>query len=98
MPNDKNNDSTIVELLKLLKLKYLDGQNTLGRAQVTHGMFPTKNAATNFGALMTNSPVDRDTLIRKNDPANNLRQLTSGVGRLERIHNTYIPSRVKLAD
>lgn len=96
---DKNSKSSpLVELLRNLKIKYLNGQNPMGRAQVTHGFMPTKNAATNYGSFITGSPVDERMLIRKNDPINQLRQVTSGVGRVERIHNTYLQPRVKLAD
>jgi hypothetical protein len=36
--------------------------------------------------------------IRKGDPAHVLREITEGIGRTERIHNTYLQPRVKLAD
>lgn len=98
MPTNKEHDPTIVDLLKLLKLKYIDGQGANDRVQSRFGFMPTKNAATNFGALMGNSPVDKSMLIRKGDPADQLRQMTNSVGQIERIHNVYIPSRVKLAD
>jgi len=98
MPQQKHDDFTIVDLLKLLKLKYIDGQGANDRVQSRFGFLPTKNAATNFGALMSNSPVDKSMLIRKGDPADQLRQMTRSIGQIERINNVYIPSRVKLAD
>jgi hypothetical protein len=89
--------STFERFLDNLKIKYVNGQNPMGRAQTTHGFFPTKNASLNLGHLM-NIPYDRELRIKKNDPAANLRQITEGIGRIERIHNTYLQPRVKLAD
>jgi hypothetical protein len=80
-----------------LKIKYVNGQNPLGRAQTGHGFFPTKNAALNFGSLLK-IPYDPEMRIRKGDPAHVLREITEGIGRTERIHNTYLQPRVKLAD
>jgi hypothetical protein len=89
--------NALEQLMSQLKIKYLDGKNPLGRAQTGHGFFPTKNAALNFGNLLK-IPYDPEMRIRKNDPANKLREITSGIGRIERIHNTYLQPRVKLAD
>ena len=85
------------QFMSKLKIKYLDGKNPLGRAQTGHGFFPTKNAALNIGHLMR-IPYDPEMRIRKGDPAHDLRQVTEGIGRIERIHNTYLQPRVKLAD
>lgn len=90
-------DSTIIELLKNLKIKYLNGQNPMGRAQVSHGFNPAKNAALNLGRMM-GAAYDPEMRIRPGDPQQELRALNSRIGMTERIHNTYIQPRVKLAD
>ena len=88
----------VQQLLRDLKIGYINGQNPMGRAQVTHGYFPAKNASLNVGALM-NMPYDPEMRIKpKTDPQQQLRAITSGIGRVERIHNAYIKPRVKLAD
>jgi len=87
----------VLKLLRDLKIGYINGQNPMGRAQVTHGYFPSKNASLNVGALM-NMPYDPEMRIRPKDPQQQLRAITSGIGRVERIHNAYIKPRVKLAD
>ena len=87
----------VQQLLRDLKIGYINGQNPMGRAQVTHGYFPAKNASLNIGSLM-NMPYDPEMRIRPKDPQQQLRAMTSGVGRVERIHNAYIKPRVKLAD
>jgi hypothetical protein len=87
----------VLKLIRDLKIGYINGQNPMGRAQVTHGYFPAKNASLNVGALM-NMPYDPEMRIRPKDPQQQLRAMTSGVGRIERIHNAYIKPRVKLAD
>ena len=87
----------VLQLLRDLKIGYINGQNPMGRAQVTHGYFPAKNASLNMGALM-NMPYDPEMRIRPKDPQQQLRAMTSGIGRVERIHNSYIKPRVKLAD
>lgn len=87
----------VLKLIRDLKIGYINGQNPMGRAQVTHGYFPAKNASLNMGALM-NMPYDPEMRIRPKDPQQQLRAMTSGVGRIERIHNAYIKPRVKLAD
>jgi hypothetical protein len=93
----QNLKDKLIELVRNLKIGYMNGQNPMGRAQVTHGYFPAKNAALNMGALM-NTPYDPEMRIRPKDPQQQLRALTSGIGRIERIHNAYIKPRVKLAD
>jgi hypothetical protein len=87
----------VQQLLRDLKIGYINGQNPMGRAQVGHGYFPAKNASLNIGALM-NMPYDPEMRIRPKDPQQQLRSITSGIGRVERIHNAYIKPRVKLAD
>ena len=89
--------NALEQLMSKLKIKYLDGKNPLGRAQTGHGFFPTKNASLNFGSLLK-IPYDPEMRIRKGNPAHELRQVTEGIGRIERIHNTYFQPRVKLAD
>ena len=89
--------NALEQFMSKLKIKYLDGRNPLGRAQSCHGFFPTKNAALNIGTLMK-IPYDPEMRIRKGNPAHKLREITSGIGRIERIHNTYLQPRVKLAD
>lgn len=95
---DKQDKNKFIELLRIIKAKYLDGKNPIGRTQSGHGFFPTKNAALNIGHLL-GQPYDSQLRIRRGDPANQLRNLTRSIGLTERIHNTYIPGRgVKLAD
>jgi hypothetical protein len=84
--------------LENLKIGYINGQNPIARAHTSWGFLPAKNSSTNFGALMTGSHVDEKMLVRKDDPLQRLRIITSGIGRTERIHNTYLKPRVKLAD
>ena len=95
MPTKRKSD--FERFMSMLKIKYLNGHNTLGRAQTSHGFFPTKNAALNFGSLLK-IPYDPEMRIRKGDPAPKLREISEGIGRIERIHNTYLQPRVKLAD
>jgi hypothetical protein len=45
-----------------------------------------------------NVPYDPELRIKKGDPATDLRATTSRIGMIERIHNTYLKPRVKLAD
>lgn len=97
MADKKSKDSPLVELLRNLKIKYLNGQNPMGRAQVSHGFNPAKNAALNFGRMM-GAAYDPEMRIRPGDPQQELRALNSHIGMTERIHNTYIQPRVKLAD
>ena len=90
-------EEKLKELLSVLKIKYLDGKNPLGRAQVTHGFNPAKNAALNVGALMKVG-YDPEMRIRPKDPQQQLRANNSRIGQIERIHNVYLQPRVKLAD
>lgn len=97
MADKKSKDSPLVELLRNLKIKYLNGQNPMGRAQVSHGFNPSKNAALNLGRMM-GAAYDPEMRIRPKDPQQELRAFNSRLGMTERIHNTYIQPRVKLAD
>jgi hypothetical protein len=90
-------EEKLKELLSLLKIKYLDGKNPIGRMQATHGFAPSKNAALNIGKMM-NIPYDPAMRIRPKDPQQVLRANNSRIGQIERITNTYIQPRVKLAD
>ena len=90
-------EEKLKELLSILKVKYLDGKNPIGRMQTTHGFAPSKNAALNIGKMM-NVPYDPAMRIRPKDPQQVLRANNSRIGQIERIHNTYIQPRVKLAD
>jgi hypothetical protein len=47
---------------------------------------------------MMNIPYDRELRIRKGDPQKELRAFNSRIGQIERIHNTYMNPRIKLAD
>jgi hypothetical protein len=93
----KREKNVLQRFLDNLKIGYLNGQNSIARAHTTHGFLTAKNASLNFGRLM-GVPYDNELRIRPNDPAQQLRQVTSGIGRIERIHNTYLKPRVKLAD
>lgn len=97
MADKKQKDSPLVQLLRNLKIKYLNGQNPMGRAQVSHGFSPAKNAALNLGRVM-GAAYDPEMRIRPKDPQQQLRSFNSRLGMTERIHNTYIQPRVKLAD
>ena len=98
MAPKKKEKSPIERLLENLKIKYATGQNTLGRVQTGYGYYPTKNASLNISSLITGSPVDNKLLIRKKDPAAELRNMTRQVGLTERLYNSYWQPRVKLAD
>jgi hypothetical protein len=93
----KSIPENIRELLKIIKLDYISGRAPIKTDASRHGFNPTKNAALNFGRLMS-IPYDPEMRIRKNDPAQQLRGITSRIGTPERIHNVYVPGRVKLAD
>jgi hypothetical protein len=93
-PKKKN---AFERFLDNLKIGYINGQNPIARAHTQHGFLTSKNASLNIGRLM-GIPYDNELRIRPNDPAAQLRQVTSGIGRIERIHNTYLKPRVKLAD
>jgi len=97
MAEKKSKDSPLVELLRNLKIKYLNGQNPMGRAQVSHGFNPAKNASLNLGRMI-GAAYDPEMRIRPKDPQQELRAFNSRLGMTERIHNTYIQPRVKLAD
>lgn len=88
----------VKDLLRNLKIGYITGQNPTARAMTGWGFLPTKNAALNFGKILMNVPYDPELRIRKNDPAQDLRKVNAGIGRLERITNVYGKPRVKLAD
>lgn len=93
----KREKNVLQRFLDNLKIGYLNGQNPIARAHTAHGFMTAKNASLNFGRLM-GVPYDNELRIRPNDPAQQLRQVTSGIGRVERIHNTYLKPKVKLAD
>lgn len=93
----KKEKNQFEKLLDNLKIKYLDGKNPIGRTMTGYGFLPSKNVALNIGRMM-GVPYDRELHIRKNDPANTLRNMTRSIGGVERIHNTYLTPRVKLAD
>lgn len=100
MPNAKQKEKNLIDnILDNLKIrpKYWGGTNPIGKVQAGHGFFPTKNAALNMGSMM-NIPYDPEMRIRKDDPATQLRNMTRSIGLVERIHNSYVPGRVKLAD
>ena len=101
MPNQPPNpkESNILqELVRNLKIGYITGLNPIARAHTGWGFLPAKNASINFSKLIGNVPVDPEMRIGSNDPANQLRRVTAGIGRVERITNTYGKPRVKLAD
>jgi len=100
MAEDKRKErekNPFLRFLDNLKIKYLDGKNPIGRTMTGYGYLPTKNAALNIGALM-GVPYDSELRIRKKDPAAQLRANNARIGQIERIHNVYVPGRVKLAD
>lgn len=95
-PNHKQ-ENPLLDLDRNLKIAYVTGQNTIGRTMTRWGFLPSKNAALNYGSLFGN-PYDPAQRIRPGDPAQQLRILTSKIGQIERITNTYGKPRVKLAD
>jgi hypothetical protein len=98
MAPKKQPKNAFQKFMDLLKIKYLNGQNPIGRMQSSYGFTPSSNAALNLGKLLINVPYDPETRIRKGDPQKELRANNSRIGQIERIHNTYVPGRVKLAD
>ena len=96
--NKKDTRNPIQKFLMDLKIGYVNGQNPIARAQTAHGFLTAKNASLNFPRLLMNVPYDPELRIRKGDPATDLRANTSRIGMIERIHNTYLKPRVKLAD
>lgn len=97
MPQQKEKNP-LKELLSNLKIGYISGQNPIARTMTGWGYLPTKNASLNFGKLLMNIPYDPEMRIGRNDPAQQLRKVNAGIGRLERITNVYGKPRVKLAD
>jgi hypothetical protein len=93
----KREKNAFEKFLSVLKIKYLDGKNPIGRMQSGYGFSPSSNAALNIGKMM-NVPYDRDLRIKKGDPQKELRAFNNRLGQIERIHNTYLSPRVKLAD
>lgn len=101
MPDPKpqpKETNPLKELLQNLKIGYITGQNPIARTMTGWGFLPTKNASLNLGKLLLNMPYDPEMRIRANDPAQQLRKVNAGIGRLERITNVYGKPRVKLAD
>jgi len=94
----KQEKNPIQRLLDNLKIKYLDGKNPIGRAQTGYGFAPSKNVSLNLGKLMLRQAYDPQLRIRKGDPQQELRAFNNRLGQIERIHNTYLNPRVKLAD
>jgi hypothetical protein len=94
----KKAENLLDHFLKYIKPKYLNGQNSIGRAQSGNGFMTAKNASLNIPALFGHA-YDPAQRIRPGDPATQLRDMTKRIGMVERIHNTYVPGRgVKLAD
>lgn len=93
----KSLPENIRELLKIIKLDYITGQAPIKSDASRYGFAPTKNAALNFGRLMS-VPYDAEMRIRKGDPQQQLRDTTSKLGLSERVHNVYNAGRVRLAD
>jgi hypothetical protein len=98
MAPKKQPKNAFQEFMSLLKIKYWNGHNPIGRMQSSYGFTPSSNAALNLGKLLINVPYDPETRIRKGDPQKELRANNLRIGQIERIHNTYSPGRVKLAD
>jgi len=97
MAPKKQEDNILKRLLDNLKIKYLDGKNPIGRTQTGYGFAPSSNVSLNIGKMM-NIPYDKELRIRKGDPQKELRAFNSRIGQIERIHNTYMNPRIKLAD
>jgi hypothetical protein len=93
-PKQKN---AFERFLDNLKIGYVNGKNPIARAQSDRGFFTTKNASLNIPKLI-GVPYDSELRIKKEDPAAVLRANNARIGQIERIHNTYIKGRVKLAD
>jgi hypothetical protein len=94
-PKQKN---AFERFLDNLKIGYINGKNPIARAQSDHGFFTTKNASLNLPKLMMGLPYDHELRIKKDDPAAVLRANNARIGQVERIHNTYLRPRIKLAD
>ena len=94
----KTEKNAFQRFLDNLKIGYINGKNPIGRAQSDHGFFTTKNASLNLPRLLINTPYDPELRIRKGDPAAVLRANNARIGQIERIHNTYLRPRIKLAD
>lgn len=95
-PSNKEKNP-VQQFISNLKIGYINGKNPIARAMTGHGFRPSKNAALNIGALMR-IPYDPERRIRPKDPQQALRSMNSGIGGVERIHNTYLKPLVKLAD
>jgi len=52
----------------------------------------------NLGKLLINVPYDPETRIKKDSPMMQNRRIVDNIGMIERIHNTYLKPRIKLAD
>jgi hypothetical protein len=101
MPNpipQPKEQNPLQELVRNLKIGYITGLNPIARAHTGWGFLPAKNASLNLGKLLMNIPYDPEMRVKPNDPLQQLRKVTAGIGRVERITNTYGKPRVKLAD
>jgi hypothetical protein len=100
MPKEKQEQESnpLLELIRKIKIAYAIGKDPVTSAMASRGFTPSKNAALNYGKIIMNMPYDPEMRIRPKDPQQQLRAITSGIGRVERIHNAYIKPRVKLAD
>ena len=103
MPTPKTQSNPIKDLLSQLKIGYFSGQNPIARAHTGYGFLPAKNVALNLSRLINRVPVDPELMIQTKrngvaDPAVQARNMTSSIGRIERITNTYGKPRLKLAD
>jgi len=94
----KKEKNAFQRFLDNLKIGYINGQNPIARAQTAHGFTPSKNAALNLGKLLINVPYDPETRIKKDSPMMQNRRIVDNIGMIERIHNTYLKPRIKLAD
>jgi len=93
-PKQKN---AFERFLDNLKIGYINGKNPIARAQVDHGFATAKNASLNIPRLI-GVPYDSELRIKKDDPAAMLKANNARIGQIERIHNTYLRPRIKLAD
>jgi hypothetical protein len=96
-PNKKEESNPLIDLIRKIKIAYAIGKDPVTSTMVSRGFSPSKNAALNYGRLMS-IPYDPGTRIRPRDPQQQLRANNMRIGETERLTNLYGGTRTKLAN
>jgi hypothetical protein len=96
-PNERDESNPLIDLIRKIKIAYAIGKDPVTSAMASRGFTPAKNAALNYGKLMSVS-YDPATRIRPKDPQQQLRANNMRIGETERLTNLFGGARTKLAD